>query len=44
LQKTHIAAITEQSWANYTYLRDKPIDPASGWREAEVPGHACQGR
>jgi hypothetical protein len=25
LQRTHIAAATEQFWANYTYLRDQPL-------------------
>jgi hypothetical protein len=35
LQRAHIAAATEQFWANYTHLRDKPIDPASGWTEQQ---------
>jgi hypothetical protein len=35
LQRVNIAAITEQFWANYTHLRDRPIDPASGWTEKQ---------
>ncbi len=29
------AAISEQFWANYTHLRDIPIDPARGWTEKQ---------
>jgi hypothetical protein len=35
LQKAQIAAISEQFWANYTYLRDLPLDPARGWTEKQ---------
>jgi hypothetical protein len=35
LQRANIAAITEQFWVNYTYLRDKPIDAAAGWTEQQ---------
>ena len=33
LQKVHISAAAEQFWANYTYLRDRPLDPDNGWTE-----------
>ncbi len=35
LQRTHLAAITDQFWANYTHLRDIPIDPTRGWTEEQ---------
>lgn len=34
-QLTRIGAATEQLWANYNYLRETPLDPATGWTEQQ---------
>ncbi|MGA7808231.1 hypothetical protein, partial [Bradyrhizobium sp.] len=34
-QRAHIAGMTEQLWKDITFLRAKPLDPASGWTEKQ---------